>query len=420
MASLFRRKKNGRSYGPWVGQYTDAFGDRQQVTFHKRDTEANAREQLSMLEHKAKRKRLLLRGNIVTHDQLKVADKRGALIGAVRDQYLEHLRDHNDCSEPHVRAVQRNLDSAFAYCGVVVVGQLETAADKFQQLLDGLADKGRPKGKRQPKSNSTISKVRGNFSAFCRWCVSEGFIEYDPAVKLKTPIRPEKNNADRRPKRAFDPVEFDRLCKAMEEPTDAKGRKMSGRHAQRVRDRRLQYIFQVWTGLRCTEASRLRRSDFDFEKRTVHIRPEVSKTGLEALQPIPVRINAELAKRFGDLPSDDVVFPSKVSRYTFERDLTRGGLPVQDAEGRKLGRGSLRKTQGTWMIRAGVDLGMRMKLRRDSGRGSEHLANWTYSDDAQAIDALASALAGVVEWHADQLRKAANAKTKRMPETTTA
>lgn len=163
----------------------------------------------------------------------------------------------------------------------------------------------------------------------------------------------------------------------------------------------LYYRFRCWTGLRGSEAAMIERRDLDLgEAPTLTIRPEIAKNGYGCTVPLArslaERLNGlSVGRLFPDVPSDR----AKRTRL-LRQHLDAAGL------GREINGRSLRMTFVTWLEAAGVELGVRMKLRRDRGGDSVRLTNVTYSDPKQVAAILRAGLTQMEDWHSAALTNA--------------
>ena len=153
------------------------------------------------------------------------------------------------------------------------------------------------------------------------------------------------------------------------------------------------YLMAAHTGLRRSELAALRWSDLELsgEMPCLRVRASTSKNGKAAA----MRVHPELVELLRNLRSqisgaDEPLFVTVPRIERFYRDLKKAGIPLHDAQGRKVVFHSLRKTFGTNLAKAGVASRTAMTLMRHSDR---RLTDRIYTDEnllatAEAFDVL--------------------------------
>lgn len=229
---------------------------------------------------------------------------------------------------------------------------------------------------------------------FGEWLYRRTFTRSNEAAKVE--LLPERADERKVPHRGFTPQEAAALLAA----------------APPARER--WYRFRLWTGLRGEEAIKLRRTDLAGDD--LQVRSEVAKNRLACRLPLCSNLQDFHGLRIGSIGgAHDPLFPEIPTRREERRadlseDLKAAGLSEQ-----QLNERSFRMTYCTWLEAAGVEIGVRMKLRRDTGRGSERLTNWTYSDWPQVRRLLAAAMDQTVRWHGEQLQAGARGGKRGRP-----
>lgn len=171
-------------------------------------------------------------------------------------------------------------------------------------------------------------------------------------------------------------------------------------------DHGLYYFYRVWTGIRGEEVARQARGDLQLDdKPTIHVRREVAKNKLECVMPLAPMLAERLRCSIGMKHAGAVLFEDVPVRRESRDDMLQEDLVAAGIDSEGVNHRSFRKTFVTWLEAAGVEIGVRMKLRRDIGRGSERLTNWTYSDQEQVLPLLRDALMRTEKWYRRQLKE---------------
>jgi len=228
-------------------------------------------------------------------------------------------------SEPHVRVSKRTLERAAAAAGWQIIRDIDAAS-----VLKWLTQ----------FSAATANGYLRILRAFTSWARKNNFAP-DDALEDVSRLR----QSPVRPCRAFTPDEFNRLTACPE-----------------IRPaRRLYYLLAGRTGLRHTELRRLKWEHIDFEHHAIALPGSDQKAGRADLLPVLPPLTEELRK-VRQAPAA-TVFRSSPTRRTFEADLERAKIEKKNERG-PLYRRSLRKTLGTHLALAGVDLRTTQNLMR--------------------------------------------------------
>lgn len=312
----------------------------------------------------------MVRLNLADPSELEGAERRAMAIDPLIDRWGRETIE----SAPQRRTA---VNACKAFCqaaGIKSAGGFSSA-----ELVIALQDW--VQGEVGKLKRESVNKKLWHVQAFAHWLWSGGYTRFDHAAR----VRPLKGAAieDRRiDHRALTPKEAEHLHAGDELYP-------------------LLWRMRLWTGVRGEEAMRLERRDFDFEKLVLHIRKEVSKNGLEAWLPLTVDLGAQLGDRFGLQHAGARVFASLSNDRTRRSDALQKRCEELGLE--RINERSMRMTFVTWLEAAHVELGVRMKLRRDKGRGSERLTAWTYSDSAQVMAPLRKGVDQMAAWHAAEL-----------------
>lgn len=198
----------------------------------------------------------------------------------------------------------------------------------------------------QGRSARTRNLYLAYVQALMNWAVKRRMIERNPLKVIDAHV----TASDRRQvSRALTPDEFDRLISA----------------TPSVR-RRLYYLLAGRCGLRWSEVKRLQWSDVDLEGGWLELRADATKAGRADAVPLAPDVLDALREASPDVAGGEApVFSSSPTIRTFRRDLERAGIEYETDRGR-VDRKSLRKTFGTHLAIAGVDLRLAVKLMRHS------------------------------------------------------
>lgn len=256
------------------------------------------------------------------------------------------------------------------------------------------------------RTREWIKKQRGHVARFGQWLEDEGYIVNNFARK----VRAVGGTCDRvQEHRAFVPAEGELLTE------DQQNLFTLASAAQPVPEiRRLLYRLCLWSGLRGEEAVHLVRGDLelpDAESAVLHVRKEISKNNLDCYLPMAPSLAQELIKRFRMAHPTTRLFGAQFDRRETRLDYLKLDLAAVGIASNNINWRSFRMTFVSWMEAAGVELGARMKLRRDRGRGSERLTNWTYSDWKIVTPVLRQALVQTERWCVQERARSAVARS---------
>lgn len=350
MSSVYLR---GRVF--WCS-YTGHDGKRRRETCGTRDRRA-AQQTAARREHL----HWLVREGLMPIEQLRARDRGREPLDSIK---LTAGRDNNVAA--FLAACSLSTASDFGSDGVVAA--LERWL-REQRDLGLVAD--------------TVNRKLWSVQRFGDWLWRNGYIATD-ATKRVRPIVV-RGEARKIPHDALTPVQAEALFKG---------------------DFGLFYRFRCWTGLRGSEAAKIERRDLNLgDSPTLTVRPEVAKNGYGCTVPIARPLAASIAavgmttgRIFAEVPAD------RAKRTRLMREHIEAAGFGKEINGR-----SLRMAFVTWLEAAGVELGIRMKLRRDRGGESVRLTNITYSDPKQVMAILRDGIATLENWYARQLTAKAEA-----------
>ena len=181
-------------------------------------------------------------------------------------------------------------------------------------------------------SAKTKKEFQTSVNAFFNWLVRMGRVLVNPLARVD---RVDTRGKAVRKSRAFSVPEFAKLCEVA------------------PLNRRLVYLFLVYTGSRKSEAASLRWSDVVLGLRPlVLFRSENTKD--KENRSVPLRL--ELAELLRSLPVSDsgLVFSPFPSDDALHADLKAAGIDRKDTSGRVVHFHAFRKTFQTWGAVAGV------------------------------------------------------------------
>ena len=190
------------------------------------------------------------------------------------------------------------------------------------------------------------------------WLVKDGRVPHNPLAHI------EQRNARtdiRRRRRPLTPGECRLLLKAT--PLQPRREGLSGL------ERAWAYRIALETGLRLGEIKKLVKADFILSANppTVTVRAAYSKHRREDIQPLPIRLAADLVAFLSGYPEDQPIFASfDHAPKALEADLKAVGIPYKDAAGRFADFHALRHTYISNLSLAGVPPKIAMDLARHS------------------------------------------------------
>lgn len=358
MVQVFKRKGRARWYykvrsldGRW--QQRAGFTD-------KRATERKAAEEQAAID----------RGAAGLVDPF--AAHRRQAIGEHVDAFVAALEGRNRSSK-HVTMTHTRLRRVLQVMQAQTLDTLNFAAAEaaLGAMLKGTVGKAIA-----PKTRDHYASTLREFGT---WLVDAGRVAANPLARLSRVA----TDADVRVSRQALTIEaVHRLVEAAEErPVFAWRRSHPNASTdeldalrQQGRRRGLLYLFAALTGLRRAEIAGLRWADLRLgDSPAVTPRPVTTKAKRRDPLPLDARLaellnkhRSELARDLGRLPgpSDAVFHVPKNLTEQIMKDAEFAGIPVVDAEGRRLDLHALRATCATMMATAGVPQQIAQKLIR--------------------------------------------------------
>jgi len=171
--------------------------------------------------------------------------------------------------------------------------------------------------------------------------------------------------------------------------------------------RRMFYRFRLWTGIRGSEACKIRLSDLDPDGLQINLRAAITKNRKSDTQPITAELCSDLLRfrlTTGAGP-EDRIFRREPLDEEWQADRKAAGIePVIRGKWHAY-QASLRKTYRTWLGTARVARGVVTDLMRHAPEDQgEALSFGTYADgEADVLRDKREGLATMATWHAGQI-----------------
>jgi len=266
----------------------------------------------------------------------------------------EHVKDWIDyltekgASDSYIRICEGRITRLVEECGWKHLSDIK--ADDFEgwRVTAKFVPVGFIEGKKVTEKALSARGKNHYFEClrtFCRWCVKRGRMAENPARTIE---RLPEVGTGRRARRAYTPEELERLLKVVPQ------------------EYRLVYLAAVFTGLRRAELEALEWGDVKLNAPLpfIQLRAETTK----ARRSDTVAIRADLAEALrnarGDAQDADNVFPRVPTIAQHKRWLGKAEIDWTDRKGRRADFHSLRTSLGTMLNRAGVPVGVAMKVMR--------------------------------------------------------
>lgn len=265
-------------------------------------------------------------------------------ISQVIDDYEQYLLVSKGNNRIHVTSTRAAIQAVVNAGGIGCIAEFDTteAIRSTSNFLDDLVRRGRSYRTR----NHYLVSVKGLLNWVCK---NRRGLTSNPLCVLD---RLDEELDRKRVSRALTRDEFQTLLGNM--PDTCAGRK-----------RRAYYMVCVYTGIRWREVKRLRWLDVDFENRLITLPIKATKNKKAAVLPMNgLVVEALRGVRQDDIKITGQIFDREPRLRTWKDDLARAEIPYVDDSGRLADRKCLRKTFGTWLKDAGVDLRDAQKLMR--------------------------------------------------------
>lgn len=268
--------------------------------------------------------------------------KAGVLMADPREG-KKPLQQHIDAYEQDLE--RRGRDRMYCY---IVRKHLEAAAleQSWQRVTDITpreisAYLGVLAGRKlTPK---TVNGYRADLAAFLGWCVRNSILESNACDQVpKGSVKADKK------RRALSVQE----CRAL--------------LAAAPMDRRLVYLFLIYTGLRRSEAATLKwgHVHLDVANPYIELLASLTKSGRRESVPLVPELAAALQRHRGNSKDAQAVFDAIPSMPEFRKDLASAGIGEEDARGRKVVLHCLRHSLATMLATSGVPMAYAQRIMR--------------------------------------------------------
>lgn len=205
----------------------------------------------------------------------------------------------------------------------------------LSRFLADLAEEGR-----HPK---TVNDYRAHVSAFLNWCKRVGHVEQNICDRVfKSAVKAERT------RRALSLHE----CRALLEASPP--------------ERRIVYLFLMYTGLRRAEAAGLcwHHVSLGVLNPAVEIPATLAKSGRHETVPLTREVATALEQYRGDAQPGDLVFDRIPEMPVFREDLRNAQIEEVDSRGRKVVLHSLRHSLATMLVVANVPMAVAQRIMR--------------------------------------------------------
>ncbi|MBX3403609.1 MAG: site-specific integrase [Phycisphaeraceae bacterium] len=192
-------------------------------------------------------------------------------------------------------------------------------------------------------SGKTVNDYRADIAAFLGWCVRNAILESNACDQV-----PKGNAKTDKTRRALSIAE----CRAL--------------LAASPPERRVVYLFLIFTGLRRAEAAALRWGDvhLDVANPFLEVPASITKSGRHETVPLVPDLAEALRGHRGDARAATPVFEEIPSMPVFRRDLAGAGIEEEDGRGRKVVLHCLRHSLATMLATSGVPMAYAQRIMR--------------------------------------------------------
>ncbi len=268
------------------------------------------------------------------------------------EEYLEYLRDEDHRKPEHLRKKRVHLMAA------VNAGAVRKLRDVRKQTIE-------PWLKSLTCGSKTRNEYLNAWNVFLKWLVYEGRLNENPIRnRIRRAVVQKHETTKRRP------LTFDEIEKLLS---------VSG-------ERALLYQTAASTGARLGELQQLRWDCVheDATPPTIELRPETTKNGNGRAKAIPIEL-VDALRDARPSATSMMVFPTRPSHHTIDRDLERAGIPKRTEEG-VASFHSLRHTYTTWGAAESKDVRVAQRLADHSDiKTTQRYLHTSLEEEAELI-----------------------------------
>ncbi len=390
MAQVYRAKDhNGKPVGPWCGRYVDALKKRRHVTLYASKLESQRALDELIVNGRVQARRV--EDKVISRSELEVASHAKLAIGPIIETFIGGMA----VSAATKKQMTYKMGQVVRACNLKTVADFAHSAKRFQRYLRTLPG---------TKSHVTIEQLLSVYSRFGRWLskVDRGYIVTNPGDAVEMP---DCDTAEVRIQhRGLQVLELEALCSSLDGDRDGLGRPLSPKVIRDRRDRSISYRLRAMTGIRESEACRLRVGDIDWKESTLTIPRLASKTQMfEVVLPLPMSVLVRLEERYEGMDPTTLLWAKPFHRGCLPRDLKRAGIAVVDEAAEVVNDRSFRMSFTSWCVEAELSLLQITMLRRDVGKGSRKLIVKNYSSRVSRLQAMRAARDRLDAWIMAQL-----------------
>lgn len=261
------------------------------------------------------------------------------------DAYLKHLEGLGR-SQSHIDNTEIRINKFVRLAGIAYANEI--TKDKFIFFRDKHL---------RNHSPTTRNHYLATCKAFCQWLSDSDALHYNPLLNVQ------RNRQSPQARGVLTRRQFTELIISVRKEGVA-------RFALPAVQRAMLYTLAGNTGLRKSELLSLKWGMFDFERKSIYLPAELTKSRREALMPL----NSGLVKQLQIYQKEigaESLFPSVKNKYyaaskALREDLTSAGLPTKDQAGNKIVFHSFRNSFITFLANENVPVKIIQELARHS------------------------------------------------------
>ncbi len=379
MASLYKRKIDGKKSKKWYVSWYDADNDRWRDSVAYTDKRASA-ELGERLEKESAMKAEGLIDPLDEHRRRPVAELLAEFISTLKS---------TGRSSRYVLQVENRIQRIIDGTSIKHLHELDPV--RVNEFLSSL----RTEKKKRLSGHTTNEYIRC-LREFTKWAVLARRLGLDPLASLKRVER--KAIKPTHPRRGLSWTELGKLLDAAERrpllevqtirtgpnkgmPTAKVSDRVKANKIHKGRERRLVYLLAIWTGLRRNEIRQLRWADVDLDclPRRIRLRAETTKSKRADSVVIHPQL-AEALRQFKPTACspDDQVVSTVPDMKAFKADLKLAGIEYGD---QAMGYADLHATRMSLSTKMAAE-GLSLRVRQAQMRHTDpRLTDNTYMDE---------------------------------------